>query len=156
MLILSRKPGEALVIEPNPEVGGPQDWFADGPIRLRINAVSEGQVRLGIEAARSLRILREELVTGVSSPESVPPRAALARKVRWLRGLRSWSVEELAMAAGLSPAVVMDVEGATGNARLTDLEALARAFGLSVAELFVSPGRTPEERRLMATPAGGE
>ena len=63
MLILTRKPGEVLLIKPDPETGGdPREWFANGPIRLRINAVYGNQVRIGIEAPRSLQILREELV----------------------------------------------------------------------------------------------
>jgi len=66
MLILTRKPGEVLLIKPYPEAGGdPKEWFANGPIRLRINGVSGNQVRIGIEAPRALRILREELVNGI-------------------------------------------------------------------------------------------
>ncbi len=147
MLILSRRPGEALVIEPNPEAGGPQDWFAEGPIRLRINSVNGSQVRIGIEAPRAIRILREELVTGPGAPVTgnLPPRALLARKVQRLRGLRQWSTQDLAEAAGLSLTVVVCIESATGHVELVELEALARAFGLSVAELFLPPGRTPEE-----------
>ncbi len=63
MLILTRRPGEVLLIKPNPEAGGdPREWFADGSIRLRINGVSGNQVRIGIEAPRALQILRRELV----------------------------------------------------------------------------------------------
>lgn len=158
MLILSRKPGETLLIEPNPEEGGPQDWFAEGPIKLRVNSITGNQVRIGIEAPRAIRILREELVngSGTSDRETLPPRAALARKVQLMRGLRKWSTQELSQAAGLSLTVVACIESAHGHVELTELEALARAFGLTVAELFLPPGRTPEERRLMAALANGE
>lgn len=140
MLILSRRTGESLVIEPDPTRGhDPQDWFAEGPIRLRINDVRHHIVRLGIDAPRALRVLREELVTGpgAQATGNLPPRALLARKVQLLRGLRKWSTQELAQAAGLSLTVVVCIESATGNVELVELEALARAFGLSVAELFL-------------------
>jgi carbon storage regulator len=47
MLILSRKPGESVLIE--------------GGIRLVVVACERGGVRLGIEAPRELRIVREEI-----------------------------------------------------------------------------------------------
>jgi len=149
MLILSRRTGESLVIEPDPARGhDPHGWFADGPIRLRINDVRHHIVRLGIDAPRALRVLREELVNGPGAQASgnLSPRALLARKVQLLRGLRKWSTQDLAQAAGLSLTVVGCIESATGHVELVELEALARAFGLTVAELFLPPGRTPEER----------
>ncbi len=140
MLILTRRPGESLVIEPDPTLGGdPQGWFADGPIRLRISDVRHNIVRLGIDAPRALRVLREELVNG---PGALPPRALLARKVQLLRGLRRWSTQDLAQATGLSLTVVVCIENATGDVELVELEALARAFGLTVAELFLPDMRT--------------
>ncbi len=63
MLILTRRPGEVLLIKPNPEAGGGlREWFADGPIRLLIYGVRGNQVRIGIEAPRALQILRGELI----------------------------------------------------------------------------------------------
>ena len=47
MLVLSRKVGEAIVI--------------DGGIRIRIAEVQGGRVRLAIEAPRSTRVDREEV-----------------------------------------------------------------------------------------------
>jgi carbon storage regulator len=47
MLILSRKPGESVLIE--------------GGIRLVVVACERGGVRLGIAAPRELRIVREEI-----------------------------------------------------------------------------------------------
>ncbi len=149
MLILSRRTGESLVIEPDPTLANdPQSWFAEGPIRLRINSINGSHVRLGIDAPRALRVLREELVNGpgAQATGNLPPRALLARKVQLLRGLRKWSTQDLAEAAGLSLTVVVCIESATGHVELVELEALARAFGLTVAELFLPPGRTPEER----------
>ncbi len=63
MLILTRRPGEVLLIKPNPEAGSdPREWFADGSIRFLIYGVRGNQVRIGIEAPRALQILRGELV----------------------------------------------------------------------------------------------
>ncbi len=63
MLVLTRKPGEALLIRPNPEAGGDlREWLAHGSIRLLIYSVRGNQVRIGIEAPRALQILRGELV----------------------------------------------------------------------------------------------
>jgi carbon storage regulator len=52
MLILSRKPGDAIII--------------DGGIRVVVLACDGGGVRLGIEAPRSVGIVREEIVQGIT------------------------------------------------------------------------------------------
>jgi carbon storage regulator CsrA len=64
MLILTRRPGEVLLIKPNSGAERAGEWFADGPIRLLVYAVRGNQVRIGIEAPKSLQILRGELVEG--------------------------------------------------------------------------------------------
>ncbi len=48
MLVLSRKPDESLVI--------------DGGIRVTVLGVRGGQIRLGIEAPKDVRVFREELL----------------------------------------------------------------------------------------------
>ena len=51
MLILTRRPGESLRIEPEgavPTEADPFGWFADGPIRVSVTGVHHGQVRIGI------------------------------------------------------------------------------------------------------------
>jgi len=52
MLILSRKPGEAILI--------------DGGIRVVVLASDGGGVRLGIEAPTSVGIVREEIAKGIA------------------------------------------------------------------------------------------
>ena len=52
MLILSRKPGDAILI--------------DGGIRVVVLACEGGGVRLGIEAPASVGILREEIVKDIA------------------------------------------------------------------------------------------
>ncbi|HCC01428.1 MAG TPA: carbon storage regulator [Ruminococcaceae bacterium] len=50
MLILSRKSNESLLIE-----------SANGTIEIVVTEITPGQVRLGIQAPKSCRILRKEL-----------------------------------------------------------------------------------------------
>ena len=65
MLVLSRRPGEILVIEPDPDTvgSGPLLWF-DRPIEVMILRVDGNHVRIGIDAPASLRIWRGEKVGG--------------------------------------------------------------------------------------------
>ena len=61
MLILTRRPGETLIIEPRPEAAGsdPANRFAR-PIEVRILRIEGKHVRIGVEAAEGLRIWRGE------------------------------------------------------------------------------------------------
>ena len=61
MLVITRRPGECFVIKPDPKVSGPDPlgWFTR-PIEVRILKIEGKQVRVGIEAAESLLILRGE------------------------------------------------------------------------------------------------
>ena len=61
ILILTRRPGDTLFIEPHPGVAGsdPAICFAR-PLEVRILRVEGNRVRIGIEAAKGLRIWREE------------------------------------------------------------------------------------------------
>ena len=155
MLILTRRPGESLRIEPDgrvPAEADPFGWFAEGPIRVAVSAVHRDQVRIGIKAPAALRILRDELPT--RSVEGVPPtlpaRKALARKITILRILRRWSVESLARVAGLPVGTVREIEGGKGLVELGEIEALARAFGVMLPALLVPPGGTEAERVILA------
>jgi sRNA-binding carbon storage regulator CsrA len=154
MLILTRRPGESLRIEPDaavPTEADPFGWFADGPIRVFINGVRHSQVRIGIEAPLAFRILRDELPAQPrAAVPAAPLRKALARKVRIMRTLRKWSVEALAQAAGLPVMAIRSIESGAGLVELGELEMLAAAFGTSVVGLLLPPGRTAEERVLLA------
>jgi carbon storage regulator len=59
MLILSRRPGEEIVI--------------DGNIRLKIIAVKGSQVRIGIRAPPQIRVDRKEVHDGRTEQDSAPP-----------------------------------------------------------------------------------
>ncbi len=64
MLTISRRVGEYLTIDPSdalpPEmtIG---ELFAGGPVVIAVVRGGGGQVRLGIEAPRELKVLRSEL-----------------------------------------------------------------------------------------------
>ena len=147
MLILTRRPGESLRIEPDglvPAEADPFGWFAEGPIRIAVSAVHRDQVRIGIQAPPALKILRDELPPRPRdpAPAALPGRQALARKLKVLRILRRWSLESLARLAGLPVATIREIESGVGFVELGELEALARAFGLTLPALLVPPGRT--------------
>ena len=64
MLILTRRPGDTVIIEPHPTVTkSDSSFFFDRPIEVRILRVAGRNVRIGIEAAEGLRIWREERTT---------------------------------------------------------------------------------------------
>lgn len=60
----------------------------------------------------------------------------LAEAVRWLRFERQWSQEELAERSGIHRTYISQVEHAKCSMGLKQIERIAQAFGLSVAELF--------------------
>lgn len=66
MLILTRKPGEALVL--------------DGGIRVTVLSTDGRSVRVGIEAPSEVRILRAEIVESVESET----RRAAAAAAQWV------------------------------------------------------------------------
>ena len=71
MLILSRKPGDAILI--------------DGGIRVVVLASDNGGVRLGIEAPASVGIVREEIAESIAK-ENVRAGATAESKT-WLESL---------------------------------------------------------------------
>jgi sRNA-binding carbon storage regulator CsrA len=65
MLILTRKPGESLLLglTADPVTNTAlHAFFEYGPIRIRVMDVRGRQVKIGIEAAPAVKILRAELV----------------------------------------------------------------------------------------------
>ena len=84
------------------------------------------------------------------APAALPGRQALARKLKILRVLRRWSHESLARLAVLPVETIREIESGGGLVELSELEALARAFGLTLSALLVPAGRTAEERVVLA------
>lgn len=67
MLIITRKRGQAIRIEPAPGTDPATpigDIFAHGPIEVLVSQIRGSQIRLGIIAPLSLMILRDELLMG--------------------------------------------------------------------------------------------
>ena len=65
MLLLTRRPGQAIIIQPGQgaDLATPVGaLFADGPIVVMVNRLIRDEVRLGITAHADLQILREEIV----------------------------------------------------------------------------------------------
>ena len=52
-------------------------------------------------------------------------------------------------ATGLAPARVRAIESGVGGVALDDLEKIARVLGVTVPDLFLSPGRTAAERVIL-------
>ncbi|MEP6619473.1 MAG: carbon storage regulator CsrA [bacterium] len=77
MLILSRKPGDAIIIE--------------GGIRVVVLACDRKSVRLGIEAPASVSILRSEIVAAIA--EENQRATDTAEATQWLSGLSAQKPE---------------------------------------------------------------
>ena len=71
-----------------------------------------------------------------SSPEAINEN--LGKRVKKLRGDRSWSLEELATASGVSRSMLSEIEREKANPTLTVTFRIARAFGLTLQELIES------------------
>ena len=122
----------------------------EGPIRVQVLRVQGPQVHLGVAAPAGLCIRREELSPAVSvRPLSEESRRRLARKLKVLMFLNRHSTQSLAAAAGLAPDRVRAIESGVGVVVLDDLEKIARVLGVTVLDLFLSPGRTAAERVIL-------
>ena len=73
---------------------------------------------------------------GADKGPTLKAQRQLAEAVRWLRFERRWSQEELAERSGVHRTYISQVEHAKCSMGLKQIERIAQAFGLSVAELF--------------------
>ncbi len=73
-----------------------------------------------------------------STEDSHPTRHLLAQRLRLLRTLRGWSQETLAEQAGLHRTYISGIEREERNLGLDNLDKLAQAFGVTVADLLKS------------------
>lgn len=147
MLLLFRKPGQSITIQPAPEVDltAPLGrFFENGPIQVLVNRIIEHEVKLGIQAHPDLMILREEITPNY--PPTPPPsptglmegqiRTILARNISHYRRQRQWSGEQLAAQANLTLTTITAMEQGIGTITLDDLDRVALALGIGVAELL--------------------
>lgn len=159
MLILTRKPGQSLQILPRVECCQ-QDLnglFQDGPIEISILKIRGNQVRIGINAHRSLLVLRDEIAlrpdpSAMNSGSVVPEasftntRLILSQNVRVQRFLRQWSRQDLSYVTGLRASYIELVETTAINIGIDNVEKFAFTFNLSITELLNLPNKTTEKR----------
>ena len=144
MLILTRKPGQAITIQPDLEMDFATpvgNLFSHGPIEIRVNRVLSGGVTMGIAAHRQFRILRDELLPYADIHPQVIPRNSsyreiLAHNVFTLRVQRKWSVQELADESQLALTTIFALENGRGLIVLDDLDRLATALTVNLASLL--------------------
>lgn len=61
---------------------------------------------------------------------------AFGKRVRELRKANNWTQEKLAEISGLHPNYIGMVERGERNPSLVNIEVLAKAFGVSISEVF--------------------
>ena len=153
MLIFTQPPGHTLTIHPHPRLDPAtpvEQLFASGPVVIQVLGVKAEQAHLGVAAPSGLCIVREALGCGAgANPPGEGIHRVLARKLKVLMFLKLQSTRSLARAAGLAPATVRAMECGQGEVLLHDLESIAQALGVKVAELFIPPGQTLVERAMM-------
>ena len=60
----------------------------------------------------------------------------LGKRIKYLRSLVKWSQEDLALEAGINKNYLSDLERGERNPTVKVLEKIAKAFGISLEELF--------------------
>ncbi len=60
----------------------------------------------------------------------------LGMRIRYLRSLKKWSQEDLALEANINKNYLSDLERGTRNPTVVVVEKIARAFGITLSELF--------------------
>lgn len=78
-------------------------------------------------------------------PPGIPARRLLAENMRRLRTKRGWTQEDLAFECELDRSFLGHVEREARNISLDNLEKIARAFGVPVAELFALDERQQQQ-----------
>ena len=60
----------------------------------------------------------------------------LGMRIKYLRGQKRWSQEDLALEAGINKNYLSDLERGTRNPTVKALEKIANALGINLSELF--------------------
>ena len=60
----------------------------------------------------------------------------LGMRIRYLRSLRKWAQEDLALEANVNRNYICDLENGRRNPSLEVLERISDAFGITLSELF--------------------
>ena len=77
---------------------------------------------------------------GASGPDLVSGH--LRKRVKQLRSERAWSLDALARASGVSRSMLSQIERGQANPTVGVTFRIARALGISLAELLEAPGST--------------
>ena len=147
MLVLSRKSGQSITIEPEAGADLSQSagqFFHNQPIKVYVKDIDRGVARIAISAHRALNIVRDELL---SKPRNVTrdvlnngyygnARQSLSVNLYNHRLEHQWTVNDLAMRTRIPVHVLMAIEHGVNRVNLEDLEVIAEVFGVEVAELF--------------------
>lgn len=83
---------------------------------------------------------RKGVVARPTPVDSVEVGKRLGERVRELRALREWSLEDLSTASGVSRSMLSQIERDQTNPTLAVSLRIAGAFGVSLAELIEHPG----------------
>jgi transcriptional regulator with XRE-family HTH domain len=90
--------------------------------------------------------------SGSGAAAGDPLQDQLCQRLRELRAQRDWSLDALARVSGVSRSMLSQIERGRANPTLAVAHRIARAFGLSLAELVEAPGTAPA----IAVIRGGE
>ena len=60
----------------------------------------------------------------------------LGMRIKYLRSLRKWSQEDLALEADVNKNYLSDLERGSRNPTVKVVEKIAKAFGITISELF--------------------
>ena len=94
---------------------------------------------------RVVNSARPKRVKNAPAPSSEPVDAISGRlggRLKELRRERGWSLEALANASGVSRSMLSQIEREQANPTLAVTFRIARAFGMSLADLVETPGAT--------------
>lgn len=80
------------------------------------------------------------------SPPPLPARRLLADNMRRLRAARGWTQEDLAFECELDRSFLGHVERGARNISLDNLEKIARALGVPIAELLMVNSPEPQQK----------
>ena len=64
MLVLTRRQGQSILIQPSSDLDPSMtiaDLFAEGPVEVAILGIDGKQIKVGIDAPKTLSVLRNEL-----------------------------------------------------------------------------------------------
>lgn len=144
MLLLTRKPGQAITIQPEQgtDFATPVGvLFNQGPIEIRVNRILSGGVTMGITADSQFHILRDELLPYADIHPKIIPRNSsyreiLAHNLFTLRVQRQWSVQQLADESQLAITTIFALENGRGLIVLDDLDRLATALAVKLVTLL--------------------